>query len=168
MPFGLFDRNFSENGLPCSKLLPPCSSRGGDRNSCKLRFSLEFKLPGVFTSAEKTNASALRMVTATGRPTGRPTAAAADRPTADRRGTRCAPQIARHGVCTRFAWRSQAAGTAHLETWSQVRSESRNGRVSPLLNNIARRASVAESRFHSPGPRFIPPPPRTGRVSARA
>ena len=34
------------------------------------------------------------MVTATGRPTGRPTAAAADRPTADRRGTRCAPQIA--------------------------------------------------------------------------
>lgn len=35
------------------------------------------------------------MVAATGRPTGRPTAAAADRPTADRRGTRRAPLIAR-------------------------------------------------------------------------
>ena len=64
------------------------------------RFKL--KLPrnsGVFTSARlklkpQPTRPTLRMVTATGRPTGRPTAAA-DRPTADRRGTRCAPQIAR-------------------------------------------------------------------------
>ena len=68
--------------------------------------SFKLKLPrnsGVFTSArlklkpqtETATRPTLRMVTATGRPTGRPTAAAADRPTADRRGTRCAPQIAR-------------------------------------------------------------------------
>ena len=82
---------------------PPCILREGQIWQSSLSFKL--KLPrnsGVFTSArlklkpqtETATRPTLRMVTATGRPTGRPTAAAADRPTADRRGTRRAPLIA--------------------------------------------------------------------------
>ena len=105
---------YSENGLPCSKLLPPSSSRGGRSKLWKTSVLTETETvrnSGVFTSArvklKLVNASTLRMVTATGRPTGRPTAAAADRPTADRRGTRCAPQIAepRSGSTRARRWR---------------------------------------------------------------
>ena len=102
---------------------PPFISGGVEIRQCFKSFKL--KLPrnsGVFTSArlklKLVNASTLRMVTATGRPTGRPTAAAADRPTADRRGTRCAPQIAEpRGGSTR-AWRG-AAGPRILEHGSE-------------------------------------------------